>query len=78
MNLLMVDLRTVETGVRLTEAERNEAQLRHLAAMNDAQLVEKKARNARRGLVPMAIGVHHVPAHVARHFQHSDSVGGVL
>jgi hypothetical protein len=54
MDMRMIDLRTVETGVRLTQAERLAAQMRHLAAMNDAQLAEKKARNARRGLIPMA------------------------
>jgi hypothetical protein len=70
MNMQMIDLRTVVTGVQLTQAERLEAQMRHLAAMNDAQLAEKKARNARRGLKPMAIGVHHVPKNIARHFLH--------
>lgn len=64
----MIDLCTVETGVRLTEAERAEAQIRHLAAMNDAQLAEKKARNVRRGLKPMQIGIAHVPANVVRAF----------
>lgn len=77
MNLHMVDLRTVITTERLTQAERMEAQMRHLVAMNDAQLVEKKARNARHGLIPMAIGAHYVPPHVARHYLHSDSVGGI-
>lgn len=72
----MIDLRTVVTGVQLTQAERLEAQMRHLAAMNDAQLAEKKARNARRGLKPMAIGVHHVPPRIARHFLHC-AIGGV-
>jgi hypothetical protein len=76
MDMRMIDLRTVETGVRLTQAERLAAQMRHLAAMNDAQLAEKKARNARLGLVPMAIGVHHVPQSVARHFLHC-AIGGV-
>lgn len=75
---MLNDLRHVVTDVRLTQAERLAAQMRHLAAMNDAQLAEKKARNARRGLKPMAIGVHFVPPHVAKHFQHSDSVGGCL
>jgi hypothetical protein len=70
MNLIGVDLRTVTTTARLTQAEKMEAQLRHLAAMNDSQLAEKKARNARRGLRPMAIGVFHVPANVARVFTH--------
>ncbi|MGA7781133.1 MAG: hypothetical protein WCA85_25965 [Paraburkholderia sp.] len=74
--MMMIDLRTVETGVRLTQAERLAAQMRHLSAMNDAQLAEKKARNARRGLVPMEIGVHHVPESVARQFLHC-TVGGV-
>lgn len=77
MDLRMTDLRTVETGVRLTDVERAEAQMRHLAAMNDAQLAAKKERNARRGLTPMAIGTQYVPPHVARHFLHSDTVGGV-
>lgn len=70
MNLIGVDLRTVVTTARLTQAEKMEAQMRHLAAMNDSQLAEKKARNARRGLKPMAIGVYHIPANVARHFLH--------
>jgi hypothetical protein len=68
MNLIGVDLRTVITTARLTQAEKMEAQLRHLAAMNDAQLAEKKERNARRGLRPMAIGLAHIPANVARSF----------
>jgi hypothetical protein len=66
----MTDLRFVVTTARLTHAERMAAQMRHLAAMNDSQLAEKKARNARRGLVPMAIGAFHVPASVARVFTH--------
>jgi hypothetical protein len=36
--------------------------------MNDAQLAEKKERNARRGLTPMAIGLQHVPAGIAASF----------
>jgi len=62
----MIDLRYVATNVRLTQAERMEAQLRHMAAMNDAQLAEKKARNSRLGLVPMEIGAFHIPPNVAR------------
>lgn len=68
MPLTNVDLRHVETGVTLTRAERMAAEMRHLAAMNDAQLAEKKARNARRGLGPMQIGAAHVPDNVARAF----------
>jgi hypothetical protein len=68
MNLHMVDLRTVQTTARLTQREKMEAQMRHLAAMNDAQLAEKKERNAQRGLKPMAIGTQHVPARVAASF----------
>lgn len=68
MTLIGVDLRTVTTTVRLTQAEKMEAQMRHLAAMNDSQLAEKKARNARRGLVPMPIGMAHVPARIAQVF----------
>lgn len=66
----MIDLRHVITDVRLTEAEKMEAQMRHLSAMNDAQLAEKKARNARRGLVPMAIGTQHVPTSIAASFSY--------
>ncbi|CDY79428.1 hypothetical protein BGLT_02209 [Caballeronia glathei] len=66
--LQMVDLRLVTTTVRLTQAERMEAQMRHLAAMNDAQLAEKRERNARLGLKPMAIGTAHIAPHIARHF----------
>jgi hypothetical protein len=68
MNLIGVDLRTVVTTARLTQAEKMEAQLRHLAAMNDAQLAEKKERNARRGLRPMNIGTSWIPPSVARQF----------
>jgi uncharacterized ferredoxin-like protein len=63
-----VDLRTVLTNVRLTPAEKMAAQMRHLAAMNDAQLAEKKARNARRGLKPIAIGQGFVPRTVSKVF----------
>lgn len=69
-SLRMVDLRFVDTGVKLTQRERMAAEMRHLAAMNDAQLAEKKARNARRGLKPMDIGTAHVPKAVARAFTH--------
>lgn len=75
MSLLMVDLRHVHTGVRLTPAERMEAVLRHFAAMNSAQLNRKRAYNARRGLIPMVIGTAHVPASVARAYTHCN-VGG--
>jgi hypothetical protein len=75
MNLQMIDLRTVVTTARLTQAEKMEAQMRHLAAMNDAQLAEKKARNARLGLVPMEIGRFHIPVSVARQF-HCPSIRG--
>lgn len=71
------DLRHVETGVRLTQAERLAAQMRHLAAMNDAQLAEKKALLARRGVKPrVRIGEFYVTPRIARHFLHSDTVGG--
>ncbi|WP_124521489.1 MULTISPECIES: hypothetical protein [unclassified Burkholderia] len=56
--------------MKLTQLERMAAEMRHLAAMNDAQLAGKKARNARRGLKPMDIGTAHVPKAVARVFTH--------
>ncbi|AMM14213.1 hypothetical protein AX768_09025 [Burkholderia sp. PAMC 28687] len=62
------DLTTIPTRVRLTQAERMTAQMRHHAAMNDAQLAEKKARNARRGLKPIAIGQGFVPRAVSKVF----------
>ena len=69
-SLRMVDLRFVDTGVKLTQRERMTAEMQHLAAMNDAQLAEKKARNARRGLKPMDIGTAYVSKAVARVFTH--------
>jgi hypothetical protein len=70
------DLRTVVTRVRLTQAERMAAQLRHLAARNDSQLAEKKALNARRGLSPIPIGSGFVRRSVSRVFAYV-SVGGI-
>lgn len=65
----MVDLRTVVTRVRLTQAERMEAEMRHLAAMNHAQWLVKKALNVRRGLAPtVRIGCNFVPRAVSRAF----------
>ncbi|CAJ2718535.1 Uncharacterised protein [Burkholderia pseudomallei] len=43
--------------------------------MNDAQLAEKKARNARRGLKPMDIGTAYVPKAVARVFTYANVAG---
>ncbi|WP_060126487.1 hypothetical protein [Burkholderia cepacia] len=74
-SLRMVDLRFVDTGVKLTQRERMAAEMRHLAAMNDAQLAEKKARNARRGLKPMDIGAAYVPKAVARVFTYANVAG---
>lgn len=72
----MIDLRTVVTGVRLTRAERLAAEMRHLAAMNDAQLRERKAMNARRGLtVKVPIGTAYVPPNVARTYTHMNVRG---
>ena len=69
-SLRMVDLRFVDTGVKLTQRERMTAEMQHLAAMNDAQLAEKKARNARRGLKAMDIGTACVSKAVARVLMH--------
>jgi hypothetical protein len=77
MNLQMIDLRTVTTTARLTQAEKMEAQMRHLAAMNDSQLAEKKARNARLGLTPRVhIGRSWIPPSVARQFHRIDWLRG--
>lgn len=75
--LRMIDLRHVITGVRLTAAERAEAQMRHTVARNQAELKRAKAYNERRGLTPMPIGEMHVPEGIAKHFLYCTTVGGV-
>lgn len=73
----MIDLRTVITGVRLTQAERMEAEMRHLAAMNESKLRAARADNARHGLAPtVRIGCSFVPRAVARVFAYVN-VGGL-
>jgi excinuclease UvrABC helicase subunit UvrB len=66
----MVDLRTIQTTARITQAERMEAQMRHTVARNDAERKRAKEYNAHRGLTPMAIGQHYLPASVARAYLH--------
>lgn len=68
MSLIGIDLRCITTNVRLSASERAEAQMRHTVARNEAELKRAKAYNARRGLVPMAIGTAHVPANIASRF----------
>ncbi len=63
------DLTKIHTGVKLSRTERMAAAMRHLAAMNDSQLAQKRADNNRRGIgLRVAIGSAHVPAAVARAF----------
>jgi hypothetical protein len=64
------DLRRHCTGIRLKHAERMEAQLRHIAAVNDAQLAEKKALKERRGLKSCTIGSVHLPDAIVRIFSY--------
>jgi hypothetical protein len=65
------DLRFAETDVRLTQAERMEAQMRHLAASNQARLRHERGELKRRGIgLRVAISSAFVPANVARAFTH--------
>ncbi|WP_316150091.1 hypothetical protein [Cupriavidus sp. BIC8F] len=63
------DLTKISTGAKLTRAERVDAELRHLAAMNHAKLRAAQADHQRRGISPrVAIGCAHIPAAVAQTF----------
>ncbi|TSP11465.1 hypothetical protein [Cupriavidus campinensis] len=73
----MTDLRHITTGAKLTRAERNEAQLRHLVASNEAQHRAVVADLARRDIKPrVAIGSGYVPNRVTRAFAYA-AVGGL-
>ena len=73
----MTDLRHIHTTATLTRAERNEAQLRHLLASNEAQHRAVVADLARRDIKPrVAIGSGYVPSRVARAFAYV-AVGGL-
>jgi hypothetical protein len=64
------DLRHCCTGVMLTHAERMEAQLRHIAAMNDARLAKMKSLNRHRCIKPCTIGAWHLSPGVVRSFSY--------
>jgi hypothetical protein len=79
VQLINLDLRHVRTGVRLSRAEVVEAQWNSLCARTARRQRDAKAALACRGVAPrVLIGSLYVPHHVAKHFQHSDNVGGVL
>jgi hypothetical protein len=78
VQLINVDLRHVRTGVRLSRADRLDAEYLALRARTEQRQRAAKAALACRGVTPrVRIGALYVPPCVAKHFAHSDSVGGV-
>ncbi|MDE1007698.1 MAG: hypothetical protein OSB38_18700 [Paraburkholderia fungorum] len=78
MQLINVDLRHVRTNVRLSRAEIVEAQWNSLCTRTAQRQRAAKAALARRGVAPRVhIGALYVAPHIAKHYQHSDNVGGV-
>jgi len=78
MQLINLDLRHVRTGVRLSRAEIVEAQWNSLCARTAQRQQAAKAALARRGVAPrVQIGALFVPKHIAKHFHHCPTVGGV-
>jgi hypothetical protein len=79
MQLIGVDLRHVRTAVRLSRAEIVEAEHLALCARTERRQRAAKAALANRGVEPrVSIGALYVAPRIAKHFQHSDSIGGVL
>ncbi|TDV39562.1 hypothetical protein C7405_101681 [Paraburkholderia caballeronis] len=79
MSLINLDLRHVRTGVHLTRAELADSAYEALCARTARRQREAKASLEHRGVAPrVQIGSLYVAPRIAKHFQHSDSVGGVL
>jgi len=78
MQLIGIDLRHVRTTVRLSRAEIVEAEHLALCARTAQRQRAAKAALARNGVEPrVLIGALYVAPRIAKHFQHSDSIGGV-
>lgn len=78
MQLINVDLRHVRTNVRLSRAELVESEYTALCARTARRQREAKASLARRGVAPrVLIGALYVAPHIAKHFHHCPTVGGV-
>jgi len=77
MNVQMIDLRHVHTGIRLTPEERIEAEYRALCARTEQRQKAAKARLVERHVEPrVQIGKSYVPPSVARQFQHVEWLKG--
>lgn len=78
MQLINVDLRHVKTNVRLSRAELLDSEYQSLCARTERRQRAAKAALASRGVAPrVAIGALFVPHHIAKHFHHCPTVGGV-
>jgi hypothetical protein len=78
VQLINLDLRHMRTNVRLSRAELMDSQYQALCARTERRQRAAKAALARRGVAPrVVIGALFVPKHIAKHFQHSDNIGGV-
>lgn len=73
-----LDLRHVRTGVKLSRAELLDSEYHALCARTERRQRAAKAALASRGVQPrVAIGALFVPKHIAKHFHHCPTVGGV-
>jgi hypothetical protein len=73
-----LDLRHVRTGVKLSRAELMDSEYQALCARTERRQRAAKAALARRGVEPrVTIGSLFVPKHIAKHFHHCPTVGGV-
>lgn len=78
MLLINLDLRHVRTGVKLSRAELVTSEYEALCARTARRQRAAKAALARRGVAPrVSIGSLFVPHHIAKHFHHCPTVGGV-
>jgi hypothetical protein len=72
-----IDLRHIQTGIRLTPSEVIHAQHDALCARTERRQREAKAALERRGVTPkVAISQHYVPPSVARQFQRVQWIRG--
>jgi hypothetical protein len=78
MWLKNVDLRHVRTGVKLSRADLLDSEYQALCARTERRQEAAKAALVRRGVEPrVSIGALFVPRHIAKHFHHCPTVGGV-
>lgn len=71
MQMTMIDLRRVQTNVRLSRSELIDSEYLALCARTERRQRAAKADLARRGVAPrVAISSGWVPRYIARHFTH--------